>query len=106
MPKQSRNDETIGLNEGVIGKLPGQVVVVVLAGMTAGWIPAGSIGFLGHALSHALTCIALGVAVVVSLPWPFRTWKNWAIPAIGIIVGIALNNSLLPTVNILGIVLI
>lgn len=106
MPKQSRNDESITKVEGKIGKLPGQTVVVVIAGIAAAWIAAGSTGFWGHSLRHALTCLALAVAIISAWPWPNRIWKNWAILAAGVVAALVLNSSILPTVNILGVVLV
>ncbi len=86
--------------------MPGQTVVVVIAGIAAAWLAADSTGFLGHSLRHALTCLALGIAVVAAWPWPDRTWKNWAILAAGVIVALVLNFTALPTVNVLGVVLV
>ena len=45
-------------------------VVAALAGLAAGWIAACSVGLLAHALRHALTWVALGVAAVAA--WPGR----------------------------------
>jgi len=106
MPKQSRNDESIATTEGMIGKLPGQAVVVVIAGIAAAWIAADSTGFCGHSLRHALTYLALGVAIIAAWSWPNRTGKNWAILAAAVVAVLALNSSILPTVNILGVVLV
>ena len=94
--QQSRNDEPITTAVMGIGKLPGQAVVVVIAGIAAAWIAAGSTGFLGHSLRHALTCLALGIAILAAWPWPIRTWKNWAILAAGIAVSLILNSSVAP----------
>ena len=60
MNKQSRNDQPNSTAAGIIGKLPGQTVVVVIAGIAAAWFAAGSTGFWGHSLRHTLTCLALG----------------------------------------------
>ncbi|MGD0382211.1 MAG: DUF4350 domain-containing protein [Thermoguttaceae bacterium] len=106
MPKLSRNDEPIATTEGIIAKLPGPTVVAVIAGIAAAWIAAGSTGFWGHCLRHALTCLALGIAVIAAWPWPNRTWKNWAILATGVAGSLVLNSSILPTVNVLGVVLL
>jgi hypothetical protein len=106
MPRQSRNDEPIQSAEGKIGKLPGQSVAVVIAGITSAWIAADSTGFLGHSLRHALTCLVLGVAIFAAWPWPKRIWKNWAILAAGVVVALILNCSILPAVNILGVALV
>jgi hypothetical protein len=106
MPIQSRNDVPIAVTNRIVGKLPGRAIVVVIAGITAAWIAAGSVGFLGNALCSALTCIALGVAILAAWPWPYSTWKSWAIPAVGILAGLALNCFMLPGVNIFGVVLI
>lgn len=106
MPKQSRNDESLSTAEVLIGRLPGRAIVVVIAGISAAWIAAGSSGFLGHSLCHALTYLALGVAILAAWPWPTRAWKSWVISMVGIVVGLALNGSILPIVNVLGVVLV
>ncbi|MGA2798960.1 MAG: DUF4350 domain-containing protein, partial [Thermoguttaceae bacterium] len=106
MHKQSRNDQPNATAAGIIGKLPGQTVVVVIAGIAAAWFAAGSTGFWGHGLRHALTCLALGIAILAAWPWPNPNWKNWAILAACIIAALVLNSSILPTVNVLGVVLV
>ncbi|MGD0518704.1 MAG: DUF4350 domain-containing protein, partial [Thermoguttaceae bacterium] len=106
MPKLSRNDEAIASTEGMIVKLPGPTVVAVIAGIAAAWIAADSTGFWGHCLRHALTCLALGIAIIAAWPRPDCTWKNWAILATGVAVSLLLNSSILPSVNVLGVVLL
>jgi hypothetical protein len=106
MPKQSRNDKSIASVEGKVGKLPGQTVVVVVAGIAAAWIAAGSTGFLAYSLRHALTCLALSTAILAAWPWPNRVWKNWAIFAAGIVAALGFNNSIMPSVHVLGVVLV
>ncbi len=106
MHKSSRNDQQNATAAGIIGKLPVQTVVVVIAGIAAAWFAAGSTGFWGHSLRHALTCLALGVAILAAWPWPNPNLKNWAILAACIIVALVLNCSILPTVNVLGVVLV
>jgi hypothetical protein len=106
MHKQSRNDQQNATAAGIIGKLPAQTVLVVIAGMAAAWFAAGSTGFLGHSLRHALTCAALGIAILAAWPWPNPNRKNWAILAACIIMALLLNSSILPTVNVLGVVLV
>ena len=106
MHKQSRNDQPNATAAGIIGKLPGQTVVVVIAGMAAAWFAAGSTGFWGHSLRQALTCLALGIAILAAWPWPKPNWKNSAILAASVLVALVLNCSILPTVNVLGVVLV
>ncbi len=106
MHKQSRNDQPNASAAEIIGRLSSQTVVVIIAGIAAAWFAADSTGFWGNSLRHALTGLALGIAILASWPWPNRTWKNWAILAAGIIVALVLNNSILPTVNVLGVVLV
>ena len=43
---------------------------MIVAGLAAAWIAAGSTGLLGHALRHVLTWTALGV--VIAAGWPCR----------------------------------
>lgn len=106
MPKLSGNDEPTPMAEQVIAKLPISSVMAATAGIAAAWFAADSTGFWGHSLRHALTLAALGVAVIAAWPWPNRTWKNWAILAVGVVATLILNSTTLPTVNVLGVVLI
>jgi hypothetical protein len=106
MHRQSRNDQQNATAAEIAGKLCGQTVVVIIAGIGAAWFAAGSTGFWGYGLHHALTCLALGIAVLAAWPWPHPNWKNWAILAAFIVVALFLNCSILPTVNVLGVVLV
>ncbi len=87
MLRQSRIDESDYNGQEMTCKLSSRAVVAIIAGIAGAWIAAGSSGFLGHPLRHALTCLAMGVAVIAAWPWPDRAWKNWAILAAGIIAG-------------------
>jgi Domain of unknown function (DUF4350) len=106
MHKQSRNDQQFTSAEGIAGKPTVQTVVVVIAGIAAAWLAAGSTGFWGHSLRHAMTFLALGIAIVAAWPWAKPNLKKSAILAASIILALLLNSSILPTVNILGVVLV
>jgi hypothetical protein len=53
-----------------IGEVPWDPVVTTLAGVTAAWMAAGSVGLLAHPLQRALTLLLLGVAVLVQRTIP------------------------------------
>lgn len=82
-----------------------QAVVIVTAGMIAAWFSAGSTGLLIHPLEHALTWLALGVAIVTAWPQDNRR-INWAVLAIGAGVGLFLTASSLQNANILAVVVV
>lgn len=106
MLNQSRNDQSKSPAVNLSDRLHCNAIVTVIAGIIAAWISADSTGFLGYPLRHALTGIALGVAILSALPLPGFTPKKCAILAVSIVVALAFNASLLPTVNILGVVII
>ncbi len=77
-------------------------IVIVVAGAAAAWFAAGSTGMLGHPLQHALTWLALAVAIVAA--WPKKhSFATWAILAVGAILALFSGASRLPTVNVLAV---
>jgi hypothetical protein len=78
-------------------------IVILIAGAIAAWLAAGSTGLLGHPLQHALTWIALGVAVVAAWPQENRDFGAWAILAVGAIFAVSLTASALPAVNVFAV---
>jgi hypothetical protein len=83
--------------------LPAGAIVVLAAGLSAVWLAAGSTGLLGHPLQHALTWLALLVAIVAAWPENMRRFGTWAILAIGAGCAVAFTASTIPTVNVLGV---
>lgn len=81
-------------------------IVILVAGMAAAWLAAGSTGLLGHPLQHALTLLALAVALVAAWPRDNRSPTTWTILAGGAILGVILTTSTLPTVNVLAVVVV
>ncbi|OHB73637.1 MAG: hypothetical protein A2V70_04745 [Planctomycetes bacterium RBG_13_63_9] len=77
--------------------------MVLLAVMAAAWIAAGAFGLLGHPLRHALTWVAMAVAVVAGWPHGDRSLRVWASLAAAILAAVAMTASDLPTVNILAV---
>lgn len=80
-----------------------QAIVVLVAGSVASWLAAGSVGFLGHALQHALTWLAMAVALLAGWPRDNRSFAAWTILAVGTMLGVSLTASTLPTVNVLAV---
>ena len=78
----------------------------LVAGMVAAWFAAGSTGLLGHPLQHALTWLALAVAIVAAWPRDNRSFGTWAILAGGAILGLLLTASTLPAVNVLAVAVV
>ena len=83
-----------------------QAIVILVAGMTAAWFAAGSTGLLGHPLQHALTWLALAVALVAAWPRDNRSFGTWAILAGGVLLGLLFTTSALPTVNVLAVTVV
>ena len=94
-----------GGSEG-ISNVPVRAIVVLVAGMVAAWVATGSIGFLAHPLRHALTWVALAVAIVAG--WPRRdvSLHRWLSLAAAVVLGFALTASSLPVVNILAVAVV
>jgi len=80
-----------------------QAVVILVAGMIAAWVAAGSTGLLGHPLQHALTWLALAVAIVAAWPKEKPPAGTWAILAGGALFGLVFTASALPAVNVLAV---
>jgi len=86
--------------------VPARAVVILIAGMAAAWFAAGSTGLLGHPLRHALTWIALAVALVAAWPSEQRQYRIWAVLAAGAILGLSFTVSPLPAVNVLAVAVV
>ncbi len=80
-----------------------EAIVVLLAGMIAAWLAAGSTGLLGHPLQHALTWFALAVAMVAGWPRESRPFATWAILVGAAILSLLLTASGLTAVNVLAV---
>ena len=83
-----------------------QALIILVAGMAAAWLAAGSTGLLGHPLQHALTWLSLAVALVAAWPRDNRSFGTWAILAGGAILGLSLTASTIPTVNIFAVTVV
>ena len=81
-------------------------VAILLAGIVAAWFAAGSTGLLTHPLQHALTWLALAVAVVATCPRNSQSPGTWVILAGVVALGVLLTVSSLPTLNVLGVVVV
>ncbi|MBN2476863.1 MAG: hypothetical protein JXB62_19810 [Pirellulales bacterium] len=81
-------------------------VVILSAAMAAAWIASGSIGLLAHPLRHALTWVALGVAIVSGLPRRDASWPRWALLVAAVLAGLVMTAASLPAVNVLAVALV
>ena len=86
--------------------VPAHAIVVLVAGMGAAWLAAGSTGLLGHPLQHALTWFALVVAIVAACPSLRRSFGTWVILAAGVILGLIFTTSNLSAVNVLAVAVV
>ena len=101
----SHNDQNAARGEPCVGVAP-QAIVVLLAGMIAAWLAAGSTGLLGHPLQHALTWFALAVALIAGWPRENRPFATWAILVGAAILSVLLTASTLAAVNVLAIAIV
>ena len=74
--------------------------------MVAAWLAAGSTGLLGHPLQHALTWLALAVALVAGWPRENQSFGTWAILAGSAVFSLLLTASSLPAVNVLAVAIV
>ncbi|MCG2684437.1 MAG: hypothetical protein L6306_12595 [Planctomycetales bacterium] len=101
----ARNSQATASGES-FAAVPARAVVILVAGMAAAWFAAGSTGLLGHPLRHTLTWIALAVAIVAAWPVEIRTFRIWAVLAVGVILGFSFTTSPLPAVNVLAVAVV
>lgn len=88
------------------GRVSRHVLIATIAAMAAAWIAAGSTGLLGHGLRHALTWVAL--AIVIAAGWPDHRHRaiRVAILVAGTALAVIMNASMLPAINVLGVVVL
>ena len=85
---------------------PVNAVVMLVAGMAAAWIAAGSVGLIGNPLRHALTWLALAVAVVAAWPTKKLDLKTWAMLAVVAAMAIAFTAATSLVVNVLAVAVV
>jgi hypothetical protein len=81
-------------------------VVAPLAGLIGAWIAASSVGLLGHPLRHALSWLAMGVAVVAAWPKAWRAWHRTAVWLAGIVLATGMAGFSLVPVNVMAVALV
>ena len=91
---------------GQYAAIPASAIVMLVAGAVAAWLAAGSTGLLGHPLQHALTWLALAVAIVAAWPRGNGTFGTWAILAGAAALGLCFTASTLPAVNVLAVAIV
>jgi len=86
--------------------VPLRAVVIMVAGMTAAWIAAGSVGLLADGLRHALVWLALGVAVVAA--WPRREGPvgDWLSLGVGVLAGLVMTSFSDPALGVLAVAVV
>ncbi len=106
MATETPENSQVAANGEAFAALPVRAVVILVAGMAAAWFAAGSTGLLGHPLRHALTWIALAVAIVAAWPAEPRSFRSWAILAVGAILGLCFTASELPPINVFAVAVV
>lgn len=83
-----------------------QAVIILVAGMVAAWLAAGSTGLLSHSLQHALTWFALAVAFVAA--WPRENYLpgSWVVLAGSAAIGVVFTAISQPVVNVCAVVIV
>jgi hypothetical protein len=81
-------------------------MVTVVAGISAAWFAAGSTGFLAHPLQHALTWLALAVAIAAAWPKRIDLPAGWAVLVGGAALGLLLTAVASPVVNTLAVAVV
>ena len=74
--------------------------------MAAAWIAAGSTGLLAHPLRHALTWLALAVAICAGWPRRQEPPVAWLALAAAVVLGLIMTAADLPAVNVLAVTLV
>ena len=82
------------------------VVVAALSGIAAAWIGAGSVGLLSHPLRHALTWVAMAVALIAAWGCAKRTRNEVMILLAAAMLGVAMTVPAEIVVNILAVTLV
>ncbi|MCE5302478.1 MAG: GldG family protein [Planctomycetaceae bacterium] len=85
---------------------PVDALVIVAAGAVAAWLAAGSTGLLGHGLQHALTWLALAVALIAACPKNRGTFGVWATLSGATLLAVLLTSSTVPTLNVLAVAVV
>lgn len=83
-----------------------QAIIILIAGMVAAWLAAGSTGLLAHSLQHALTWLALGTAIVAAWPQKNQSPGTWVILAGSAAIGVLFTTSAIPTLNIFAVTVV
>ena len=86
--------------------VPPPAIVVLVAGMVAAWLAAGSAGLLGHPLEHALTWLALAVALIAGWPREKPSFTNRVILLGTAVFSLLLTASSLPVVNVMAVAIL
>ena len=86
--------------------VPSNGMIVLLAGMVAAWLAAGSVGLLACPLRHMLMWLPLVVAALAGWPRTAKAAQNWFVLAAGVFLGLLFTASSSPTVNVLAVAIV
>lgn len=102
----SPHDGHAPTDAGNTSAVPVPALVILVAALAAAWIAAGSMGLLGHSLRHALTWVALTVAIVAGWPRRDPSITDRLILAGAVVLGVILTTPWLPAVNVLAVAVV
>ena len=106
MPITSQYDERNSPSSEASPAVSVRSIVVLGALVAAAWIAAGSLGLLGHPLRHALTWLALAVAIAADWPGRDRSFIRWTMLAGTAVLALIMTASAQPAVNVLAVTLL
>ena len=78
-------------------------LVAALAGLAGGLLAVGSTGLLAHSLRHALTWIAMGVALVAAWPPRGQSWPRIATLLAGLVAAVVMTASPSQPINAMAV---
>jgi hypothetical protein len=86
---------------------PARATIILVLGLLAAWLAAGSLGWLAPPLQRALTWLGLAGIVIAGLPGRRRTFSNDGLLLGGAtLIAVLMTASSLPVVNILAVAIL
>jgi hypothetical protein len=105
MPASTAENEA-RLAEGQVPlALPGRTVLIVVAGVTAAWVAAGSLGWIAPPLRRVLTCAALALALGAAWPACDGLKARWTLLAAAV-AALLMTAVPISVVNVLAVVVL
>jgi hypothetical protein len=87
----------------MVERIPASTATAVAFALSAAWVAAGSAGLLGHGLRHTLMWLLVGGSVVAA---GWRGWAGGVVVLIAIVIAALCTPSILPAVNLVGVVVV